>query len=74
MMEMAGEDLVEYVMRPWADMYPIDDTILRGWRELCVWMVNRGPLRGDKRKELGVLLELMGLVNKGMYYNARATS
>lgn len=33
--------------------------------EEVVWVINRGPLRGGRRAELGVVLELFGLVGKG---------
>lgn len=36
--------------------------------EEVVWVVNRGPLKGRKRGQLGVLLELFGIACKGDFW------
>lgn len=38
--------------------------------EMVKWAVNQGPLKGRKRYDLGVLLELVGIASKGEFWKA----
>ena len=43
-------------------------TILKSWRELALWTLHYGPFNGDKA-ELGILAEVLGLVEKGTFWD-----
>ncbi|KAK5134657.1 hypothetical protein LTR08_006313 [Meristemomyces frigidus] len=46
-----------------------DEASLVAWRELAVWVVNRGAWK-RKRAELGVLAEVLGLEDKGTFWKS----
>lgn len=65
-MEEAGAE--KDYEQPWlADCSDENERILKPWRELAVWLIHHGPYKG-RMSELGVLGEVLGFVEKGMFW------
>ena len=64
MMHAAGKKVTDFVILPTHSAMEMNESILKPWRDIALWLVHRGPYKG-RRRELGVLAEVLGLEEKG---------
>jgi hypothetical protein len=64
----AGPQQMAIYLHPVLEKFPRDpDAVLQALRDLAAWIVSKGSLRG-RRSQLGVLLEVLGLDDKGAHW------
>ena len=67
MIESAGAPVVESIMGSDNSGAQVGEKILVPWRELAVWVLHHGSYKRKKAK-LGLLAEVLGLVEKGTFW------
>ncbi|KJY00218.1 hypothetical protein TI39_contig339g00025 [Zymoseptoria brevis] len=65
----AGPEYMGIYLNPSLSVFPREpDVVLQALRELATYIVSKGSLRG-KRSQLGLLLEVLGMEDKGSRWN-----